>query len=103
MKASIIAAIGLGLAFTSSVAQAQGKNPPGVNPTHFLCYRVSQSRAAEAGSRGEMGKISSQFLAARSATPCFSARPVAKNGEEMKDKTTHLVCYQVQQRTRARK
>jgi len=39
--AAILLAIGAGIAFASP-AQAQGKDPPGVNPTHFVCYRVSQ-------------------------------------------------------------
>ena len=94
MKASIIAVIGLGLAFTSSVAQAQGKNPPGVNPSHFLCYRVSQAAplkpAAAVKWQDQFGIFGSKIGSAM-----FLCTPVSKNGEEMKDKTTHLVCYQV--------
>jgi hypothetical protein len=93
MKTSIILAVGLGIAFTSA-AQAQGKNPPGVNPTHFLCYRVSQAAPLKPPASV---KLSDQFGAfgSKIGNAMFLCTPVSKNGEEVKDKTTHLVCYQV--------
>ena len=48
MKTSVIVAIGLGMVALAA-APAQAKDPPGVNPTHYLCYRVTQSLEAQAG------------------------------------------------------
>jgi hypothetical protein len=93
MKSAICLAIGLGLTVTSA-AQAQGKNPPGVNPAHYLCYRVSQAAPLKPPAAV---KLSDQFGASGSkiGSALFLCTPVSKNGEEVKDKTTHLVCYSV--------
>ncbi len=100
MKTTIILAIGFGIAF-SSAAQAQGKNPEGVNPTHFLCYRVSQSTALKPAAV----KLSDQFgaLGTKIGNPLFLCTPVTKNGEETKDQKTHLTCYQVSAKNAGKK
>jgi len=92
MKAAILLAIGFGIAVTST-AQAQ-KNPEGVNPTHFLCYRVSQAAPLKPPAAV---KLSDQFGAfgTRIGNALFLCTPVGKNGEESKDQKTHLTCYSV--------
>jgi hypothetical protein len=100
MKASVLLAIGLGVAFTTA-AQAQGINPPGVNPTHFLCYRVSQATALKPAAV----KLSDQFgsLGTKIGNALFLCTPVSKNGEESKDTTTHLTCYSVSAKNAGKK
>ena len=75
----------------SAPARAQGENPEGVNPEHYLCYRVTgQTRPIPV-------KLKDQFGAAegRVMRPLFLCNPVQKNNQEIKDEKTHLVCYQV--------
>ena len=100
MKASIILAIGIGMALTSA-AQAQGGNPPGVNPTHFLCYRVSQSTALKPASV----KLKDQFgdFGTKIGNALFLCTPVSKNGEDVKDQKTHLTCYSVSAKNAGKK
>jgi hypothetical protein len=92
MKATILLALGLGIAVTAA-AQAQGANPPGVNPAHYLCYRVSQAAAV----KPVAVKLKDQFGAwgSKIGNALFLCTPVSKNGEEVKDEKTHLTCYSV--------
>ena len=92
MKASIILALGIGIAL-SSAGQAQAKDPPGVNSTHFQCYRVSQQKPL----KPTQVKLADQFgkWAPKLGNALFLCNPVEKNGEPMKDKVTHLTCYQI--------
>jgi hypothetical protein len=101
MKAAILLALGFGIA-VSSAAQAQGKDPPGVNPTHFLCYRVSQAAPLKPPAAV---KLADQFgaLGTKIGNALFMCTPVSKNGEEMKDKTTHLTCYSVSAKNAGKK
>ena len=80
--AAILLAIGAGIAFASP-AQAQGKDPPGVNPTHFVCYRVSQATKLKPAAV----KLKDQFGAfgSKIGNPLFLCAPVSKNGEEVKE------------------
>ena len=91
MKAAILLALGFGIA-VSSAAQAQGKDPPGVNPTHFQCYRVSQQKPIKAEA-----KVTDQFGGAsyKLGAALFLCAPASKNGEPVKDKETHLTCYSI--------
>ena len=100
MKAALLLALGFGVAVTS-VAQA-GPNPPGVNPTHFLCYRVSQAAPLKPAAAV---KLEDQFggLGTKIGGAMFMCTPVSKNGEELKDKTTHLTCYQVSAKNAGKK
>ncbi len=100
MKASIILAIGIGMALTS-VAQAQGKDPPGVDPAHFLCYRVSQAapiKPAEAKLADQFGAFGTKI-----GNALFLCTPVSKNGADVKDKVTHLTCYSVSAKNAGKK
>jgi len=102
MKASALLAIGLGIAVISAApAQAQSKDPEGVNPTHFLCYRVS---AASKLKPTEV-KLKDQFdsFGTKIGNPLFLCTPVSKNGEEVKDTKTHLTCYQVSAKNAGKK
>ena len=92
MKSSIILAIGIGMAL-STVGPAQAKDPPGVNSTHFQCYRVSQQKPL----KPTQVKLADQFgkWAPKLGNALFLCNPVEKNGEPMKDKVTHLTCYQL--------
>ncbi len=94
MRTSIILAIGIGIvALATGPAQAQAKDPEGVNPTHFLCYRVSPVSKLKPTSV----KLQDQFGASgsRLGNPVMLCTPVSKNGEPVKDKRTHLTCYTV--------
>jgi len=99
MRAALLLALGFGVAVTSG-AQAQ-KNPEGVNPTHFFCYRVSQA----APLKPVAVKLSDQFggFGTKIGNALFMCTPVSKNGEELKDKITHLTCYQVAAKNAGRK
>jgi hypothetical protein len=85
-------ALGIGMALTSA-AQAQGQNPPGVNPDHYLCYRVSQQKPI----KPVAVKLADQFgnFGTKIGNALFLCAPVSKNGAEVKDKVTHLTCYSV--------
>ena len=103
MKASILLAIALGIAVTSvAPAQVQAKDPPGVNPTHFLCYRVSQTAAlkppAEVKLKDQFGAFGTKI-----GNALFLCTPVSKNGEELKDQKTHLTCYSVSAKNAGKK
>jgi hypothetical protein len=94
MQSRIIAAIGLASTFVLGLglsAQAQGQNPPGINPEHYECYRVVGKVPAIAVS------LKDQFGATRAAlvTPLYLCNPVQKNEQAVKDEKTHLVCYQI--------
>ena len=90
MKISTILAIGIGMALIAP-AQAQ-KNPDGVNPTHFQCYRVSQQKPI----KGE-AKVKDQFtgMSYKLGAAMFLCAPASKNGEPVKDEKTHLTCYSI--------
>jgi hypothetical protein len=82
---SIAATLALGAS-----ARAQ-ENPPGINPEHYLCYRITgEVRAVPV-------KLKDQFqaLGARVMRPAFLCNPVQKNEQGIKDERTHLVCYQL--------
>jgi hypothetical protein len=98
--AAILLTIGAGIAFVSP-AQAQGKDPPGVNPTHFVCYRVSQSTKLKPAAV----KLKDQFGAfgSKIGNPLFLCTPVSKNGEEVKDSKTHLTCYSISAKNAGKK
>jgi hypothetical protein len=100
MKAAILLAVGLGIAFTAT-AQAQGGDPPGVNSTHFLCYRVSQQKPL----KPVEVKLTDQFggFGTKIGNALFLCTPVSKNGEAVKDKETHLTCYSVSAKNAGKK
>lgn len=100
MKAAVLLALGFGIAITPA-AQAQGKDPPGVNPTHFVCYRVSPAtklKPAEVKLKDQFGGFGSKI-----GNPLFLCAPVSKNGEEVKDTKTHLTCYAISAKNAGKK
>jgi hypothetical protein len=85
---SIAAALALGV---SARAQAPGENPPGVNPEHYLCYRITgQIRPIPIKWKDQFGTGEARVM-----RPVFLCNPVQKNNQEIKDEKTHLVCYQL--------
>ncbi len=101
MKTSILLVIGLSIAVTSA-AQAQNKNPPGVDPAHYLCYRVSQAAPLKPPAAV---KLKDQFggFGTKIGNALFLCTPVSKNGEEVKDQKTHLTCYSVSAKNAGKK
>ena len=99
MKTALILALGFSIA-VSSAALAQGKDPPGVNPTHFQCYRVSQQKPLQAEA-----KVTDQFggPSYKLGAAMFLCAPASKNGEPVKDKETHLPATRSRPKTPARK
>lgn len=93
MRTTSIAALAATVAFAFGAhAPAYAKDPPGVNPTHYQCYRVKQiNRFRPVGV-----KLADQFGVAsvRVIRPVYLCAPTDKNGEGLKDKDTHLLCYQ---------
>jgi hypothetical protein len=97
MKTSTFAALGATLAIiagASAPARAQGQNPPGVNPTHYQCYRVSEANPLKA----QQVKLRDQFAASgvKLGKALYLCAPVEKNGVPPKDKDTHLICYSIE-------
>ena len=76
----------------SATAQAQ-KNPPGVNPTHYQCYRVTEK---EPPFRPREVKLHDQFgsSVAKVLKPLFLCAPTDKNDLKARDTKTHYVCYE---------
>src|SRR5215469_4280706 len=85
----------LGLAVATGLAvpaHAQGHNPPGVNPTHYQCYRL------EAGQTQPVKvKLQDQFGASSPVAvlrPTLLCAPTVKNGMPIRDRLTHYLCYE---------
>src|SRR5215471_11167056 len=82
-------AIGLGVC-ASARAQAPSPNPPGINPAHYQCYKVTgQSPPATVRLLDQFGTSPR----VRVQQPVFLCAPVGKNGEPISDERTHLVCF----------
>jgi hypothetical protein len=92
------AAIAIGL---GGIALAQAPNPPGVDPTHYQCYRVSQIKPI----KPKRVTLVDQFTKGGAAIqqPAFICTPVEKSGEPPKDRETHLTCYTVPARNANKK
>jgi hypothetical protein len=76
-----------------SPAYAQdGKNPRGVNPTHYQCYSVKAPENAQV-----VKLLRDQFgvsEAVKLANIVFLCAPAAKNGVAARDQVTHYLCYE---------
>jgi hypothetical protein len=97
MQTTPIAALGVLLAIACGVsvpAHAKNQNPPGVNPTHYQCYRVAESEPF----KPQEVKLRDQFGAStvKIVKPVFLCTPVEKNGVPTRDRRTHLVCYEAE-------
>jgi hypothetical protein len=75
----------------TSSAYAQ-KNPAGVNPTHYQCYRVAEKTPFK--ERGV--KLRDQFgtSGAKVLRPEFLCAPTDKNNLRARDRKTHYLCYE---------
>ena len=93
MKLRIISPIALVVVFASvAAAHAQGKYPPGVDPTHYECYRVEVATKPVT-----LNTLRDQFGIAEKiavGNPMYLCVPTAKNGVEPKDPKTHHLCYE---------
>jgi|GraSoiStandDraft_44_1057316.scaffolds.fasta_scaffold83739_2 hypothetical protein len=78
------------VALGANTAQAQ-KDPPGVNPEHYACYRVSPAKPFKL----QKVSLSDQFgnSTAYVVQEALLCTPVSKNEQPIKDKVTHLMCY----------
>jgi hypothetical protein len=85
---AVVIVCGLG-----SPAHAQsGRNPPGVNPTHYQCYMVDAATDAIT-----LKLLRDQFgvsEAVKLTRPMMLCAPTAKNGTTPKDRVTHYLCYE---------
>jgi len=91
----IVAALFVGLAPATS-AQAQGP----LTANHYLCYRVASAtggQTPEVKLQDQFGNGSSKPLRAT-----YVCNPVDKNGEGIVNKESHLVCYTVSLRIKAK-
>jgi hypothetical protein len=103
-RATAVAAFSVTMAMVTgggTPAQAEGKNPPGINPTHYQCYRVSE---AEPFGRREV-KLHDQFgtSAATILKTSLLCAPVDKNEQRARDRQTHYVCYEEEGRAADKK
>jgi hypothetical protein len=83
-----------------TAAQAQ-PNPPGVNPEHYACYRVSPAKPfklVKVALKDQFGGATGFVV--QEAVLCA---PVAKNDQPIKDERTHLLCYTVKMNKNANK
>jgi hypothetical protein len=89
---TIVFAAGLSLVGTAAPALAQ-KNPPGVNPTHYQCYRVTEKEPAF---KPRDVKLRDQFggSAAKVLKPIMLCAPTDKNDLRARDRVTHYLCYE---------
>jgi len=91
MKFAISAILAAAIAALSIDAAFAEKNPPGVNPEHYACYRVTPSqpfKPRQVGLVDQFGKGVAVVVRAM-----YLCAPVSKNEEPIKDERTHLLCY----------
>ena len=93
MKIITVAAVAATLGFTLIGAHAQSPNPPGIKLDHYQCYRLSPVTRF----KQQKVKLTDQFGTSEAVVvrEQFLCAPVEKNGEPIKDKDDHLVCYVV--------
>jgi len=88
----IVSAAALSLIATAAPSLAQ-RNPPGVNPTHYQCYRVTEKEPAF---KERAVKLRDQFGGsdAKVLKPVMLCAPTNKNNLEARDRITHYLCYE---------
>jgi hypothetical protein len=87
-----LGAIVLACGLSAPVQAQDGKDPPGVDPTHYQCYQVKAPASAIT-----VKTLRDQFGAAEAikiGTPLYLCAPTEKNGQPRKDTETHYLCYQ---------
>ena len=109
MRVAVVTAVVAALSIAvgaSSFALAQGKkavpkgkNPPGVNPTHFQCYGVTEDNRKDGFRdtpvrRGDQFKQDWEQKVGKAVLLC---NPIfVKDGVPYERTRTHLVCYEVE-------
>ncbi len=97
--AAFVAALSIAIGASSPSLAQQGRNPEGVNPTHFECYEVTDSKRKD-NFRQRPVKLRDQFGESTKAIgkTAFLCNPVIeKDGVPYRrDQKTHLVCYFVE-------
>ena len=88
LGAVIVFACGLG-----APAYAQdGKDPPGVNPTHYQCYQVkAPTKPVTLKFLRDQFGITGPVIV---LSPLYLCAPTDKQGQPPKDNVTHYLCYQ---------
>jgi hypothetical protein len=90
MRTTFIAAFTMTIA-TLCAGPAAAKDPPGVNPEHYACYKVSPAKpfkAVNVALADQFGKGAAVVV-----QEMYLCAPVSKNEQPIKDETTHLLCY----------
>jgi hypothetical protein len=65
-----------------------------LNPTHYQCYNIKQETPFEP----RQVTLADQFgrSSVKVVVPVWLCTPTRKNNEKITDKTTHLLCYQIE-------
>jgi hypothetical protein len=90
MKTMRIVLCGVALLIAGSLpASAQS-----LNPTHYQCYNIKQETPFEP----REVRLVDQFgrSSVKVVVPVWLCTPTKKNNERITDKTTHLLCYQIE-------
>jgi hypothetical protein len=86
VKIGFIAALTAAFALAAAApAFGQGKNPPGVDPTHYQCYGVALAKAMKPITvtlKDQFGSAKVQVI-----QPVYLCSPTAKNEQAPKDTT----------------
>jgi hypothetical protein len=95
MKTPGVAALGIVVTTAFGVtaeAQSPGKNPQGVNPAHYQCYKIPDAQQF----KEQSVRLRDQFQVseAKVLKPVLLCAPVSKNGQAVRDPRTHLLCYE---------
>jgi len=91
LKFALLAAAVVFGVYSPAYAQ-DGKNLPGVNPTHYQCYSVRAPKNSEA-----VKMLRDQFGVAgdvKLGSIAYLCAPTEKNGSGLKDAVTHYLCYE---------
>jgi len=83
-----------------NAAQAQ-QNPPGINPEHYACYRVSPAQRINPRQVGLLDQFGRGVAVV--VQEMFLCAPVSKNEQPVRDERTHLLCYLVKTNKAANK
>jgi hypothetical protein len=89
--AALAAALAVASGAISATQAKEGVNPPGVNPNHYRCYKVSEERPF--ATREVTLKDQFDSGAAKVLRAVLLCAPVQKNRLTPRDTRTHLVCY----------
>ncbi len=98
MKSCTVSIIGCAIAFgicASAHAQAPapepGKDPEGVSPNHYQCYRIRATTKPVTVSLRDQFGVAEKVLV---GNPLYLCAPTMKNNKEPRDQRTHYLCYE---------